>query len=274
MRSFLNIHDMASGQSRCILTHEARIEAPSWAPAGPWAGSLVVQSGGRLHRVPMDAPRLIEIPTLEGRHNNDQGFTRDGSALIFGAHRGLGAEIWRMALPGGTPELVSPQAPSWWHGQSPDGAWIAYAAARGDRVIDVYRMPAAGGPETRLTGGEGQCDGPDVSADGRRIYYNCDRSGRAQIWVMGSDGSDPRLLFQDDHVNWFPHPSPDGRHLVYLAYPPGTEGHPYDLPVALCLCDPDGGNRRRILEFTGGQGTINVPSWAPDGSAFAWVSYG
>ena len=58
MRSFLNIHDMASGHSRCILTHEARIEAPSWAPAGPWAGSLVVQSGGRLHRVPMDAPRL------------------------------------------------------------------------------------------------------------------------------------------------------------------------------------------------------------------------
>ena len=46
-----------------------------------------------------------------------------------------------------------------------------------------------------------------------------------------------------------------------------------DLPVALVLCDPDGGNRRRVREFTGGQGTINVPSWAPDGSAFAYVRY-
>ena len=75
------------------------------------------------------------------------------------------------------------------------------------------------------------------------------------------------------YVNWFPHPSPDGRHLLYLAYPPGTTGHPADLAVALVLADPEGGNRRRVLEFNGGQGTINVPSWAPDSKAFAFVRY-
>ena len=37
--------------------------------------------------------------------------------------------------------------------------------------------------------------------------------------------------------------------------------------------DIDGGNRRRVLEFTGGQGTINVPCWAPDGRAFAFMRY-
>jgi Tol biopolymer transport system component len=74
-------------------------------------------------------------------------------------------------------------------------------------------------------------------------------------------------------VNWFPHPSPDGRHLLYLAYSPGTMGHPRDKDVALCLADPAGGNRRRIAEFKGGQGSINVPCWAPDGGAFAYVSY-
>ena len=41
-----------------------------------------------------------------------------------------------------------------------------------------------------------------------RIYYNCDRDGHAQIWVMNADGSGQRKLFADDHVNWFPHPSP------------------------------------------------------------------
>jgi hypothetical protein len=90
---------------------------------------------------------------------------------------------------------------------------------------------------------------------------------------MAVDGSGQRQLFADEMVNWFPHPSPCGRHLVYLAYPPGTLGHPADLPVALVLCDPQGANRRRVREFTGGQGTINVPSWAPDGSAFAYVRY-
>ena len=137
----------------------------------------------------------------------------------------------------------------------------------------VYTIAATGGAETRLTQGEGHCDGPDYSGDGSRIYYNCDRDGHAQIWVMNADGSDQRKLFADDHVNWFPHPSPDGRNILYLAFPPGTLGHPADLPVALCLMDPDGSNRRPILTFTGGQGSINVPFWSPDGAAFAYVWY-
>ena len=90
---------------------------------------------------------------------------------------------------------------------------------------------------------------------------------------MNADGSAQRKLFADDYVNWFPHPSPDGQHLIYLAYPPGTLGHPANLPVALCLCDPQGQNRRRIVEFNGGQGTMNVPNWAPDSHAFAYVRY-
>jgi hypothetical protein len=28
-----------------------------------------------------------------------------------------------------------------------------------------------------------------------------------------------------------------------------------------------------LAAFDGGQGTINVPSWAPDGHAFAFVDY-
>jgi Tol biopolymer transport system component len=139
-------------------------------------------------------------------------------------------------------------------------------------VIDVYTL-VQGQVEKRLTNGEGHCDGPDYSPDGSHIYYNCDRTGHAQIWVMGADGSGQRQLFEDGLVNWFPHPSPDGQHLLYLAYPPGTTGHPADLSVALVLCDLDGSNRRRVREFTGGQGSINVPCWAPDGSAFAYVRY-
>ena len=140
-------------------------------------------------------------------------------------------------------------------------------------TIDVYMLSLDGGPERRLTSGEGHCDGPDFSADGSRIYYNCDRDGHAQIWVMAVDGSGQRKLFEDDQVNWFPHPSPDGRQIVYLAYPAGTKGHPAMTPVALMLCDPEGGNRRRVREFVGGQGSINVPSWAPDSHAFAYVRY-
>ena len=178
-----------------------------------------------------------------------------------------------MPVTGGDAEGVARMRPAGGMAVSPDGQTLAYVAARGgSRVIDVYTL-APGKAETRLTLGEGQCDGPDFSPDGSRIYYNCDRTGHAQIWVMAADGSGQRQLFQDDQVNWFPHPSPDGRHLVYLAYPPGTDGPSGGSGRGLVLCDPEGGNRRRVREFTGGQGTINVPCWAPDSSAFAYVRY-
>lgn len=272
MRSIIETYELATGHVRSVLETDGRIEAPNWDPSGD---SLLVNGGGRLFRVPLAAPALQLVDTgFADRCNNDHGISPDGRWIVLSHHTHRGSEIFRLPAVGGVPVPVTSDAPSWWHGLSPDGARLAYVAARGGRrLIDVYTIAAKGGEEQRLTFGEGHCDGPDYSADGSRIYYNCDRGGHAQIWVMNADGSDQRQLFADDRVNWFPHPSPDGRHLVYLAYPPGTTGHPADLAVALVLCDPEGADRRRVLEFVGGQGTINVPSWAPDSHAFAYVRY-
>ena len=277
LRSSLETYDLSTGKVTVVLQSDDRIEAPNWDPSG---ASLLVNGGGRLFRVPLADPALVPLDTgFADRCNNDHGISPDGTRIVLSSHRGRGSEMFLMPAAGGEPVLISAEPPSWWHGWSPDGLLLAYVAARGgSRVIDVYTMAVAGGEETRLTFGEGHCDGPDFSADGRSIYYNCDRASpegsHAQIWVMAADGSGQRKLFSDEYVNWFPHPSPCGRHLVYLAYPSGTLGHPTDLPVALCLCDPEGDGRRRVLEFVGGQGTINVPCWAPDGSAFAYVRYG
>ena len=272
MRSFLEIYDLASGTVTPVLASPEVIEAPNWSPCGTY---LLINGGGRLFKVPLAAPQMVAVPTGAAvACNNDHGISPDGATIVLSSHHeGEGSRIYTMPSGGGDPVRVTPEAPSWWHGMSPDGLTLAYVAARGgSRVIDVYTKQR-GAAEMRLTWGEGHCDGPDFSADGAQIYYNCDRDGHAQIWVMAADGAGQRKLFSDDHVNWFPHPSPDGRHLLYLAFPPGTLGHPGDLPVALVLCDPQGGNRRRVLEITGGQGSINVPCWSPDGGRFAFVRY-
>ena len=272
MRSFLEIYDLASATSRVLLETERHIEAPNWDPSGE---TLLINAEGRLFRVPLANSAMIPVETgVAVKLNNDHGISPGGNQIVISSHHeGQGSQIYLLPATGGDPVKVSPEAPSWWHGWSPDGKVLAYVAARGERnVIDVYTLPS-GGVESRLTMGEGHCDGPDFSADGCQIYYNCDRDGHAQIWVMAADGSVQRKLFSDQYVNWFPHPAPDGRHLLYLAYPPGTLGHPANQPVALCLCDLNGQNRHRILEFTGGQGTMNVPNWAPDSRAFAYVRY-
>ena len=138
------------------------------------------------------------------------------------------------------------------------------------------RSEFPGGDELQLTGRagfEGHNDGPDYSPDGQHIWFNSDRTGHAQIWRMTVDGNDPVQITHDGRVNWFPHPSPDGAHVLYLSYPPGTEGHPADKPVELRLMDPKGQDSRTLAAFKGGQGTINVPCWAADGRAFALVKY-
>ena len=91
---------------------------------------------------------------------------------------------------------------------------------------------------------------------------------------MRQDGSGLEQLTFDERVNWFPHQSLDGKYWVYLSYPEGTEGHPADLPVELRLVlGEEWLNPERVNGFQGGQGTINVNSWNPLKSQFAYVSY-
>ena len=269
MRTTLQTFDLTTNATQTILATDLLIEAPNWGAIG-----FLVNAEGRLYHVPFDNAYLIPIDTGDlTRCNNDHAFTCDGTEILFGCHRGQGAELFAMPMSGGTPRLISPEPPTWLHGLHPDGSTMTYCAARGDKTcIDIYTK-AHDAPERGLTQGEGMCDGPDYSADGAQIYYNCDRTGHAQIWCMNADGTDQHQLFADACVNWFPHPSPNGSHVLYLAYPPGTQGHPRDLPVALCLMTPDGQNRRRILTFTGGQGSINVPNWSPTGQQFAFIRY-
>ena len=80
-------------------------------------------------------------------------------------------------------------------------------------------------------------------------------------------------MTNDRRVNWFPHPSPNGKHILYLAYKirhPRTSG---DAKRRLRLILAAGGEPKTLLGITGGQGTMNVPCWAPDSRKFAFVSY-
>jgi hypothetical protein len=61
--------------------------------------------------------------------------------------------------------------------------------------------------------------------------------------------------------------------IAYLAYPAGTQGHPADKDVILRTMSPDGQGMRDLAHFFGGQGTINVNSWAPDSKRLAYVAY-
>ncbi len=120
-------------------------------------------------------------------------------------------------------------------------------------------------------------DGPEYSPDGAWIYFNSERSagepGHSQCFRMRPDATGVEQLTFDERVNWFPHLSPDGQSVVYISFPRGTLGHPADREVIIRFMLPDGSGQRDVVSCFGGQGTINVNSWAPDNKRFAYVAY-
>ena len=130
------------------------------------------------------------------------------------------------------------------------------------------------GGERRLTTCPGLDDGPEYSPDGEFIYYNSFCSGSMEIWRMQPDGGAPEQLTDDELNNWFPHVSPDGQSIVFLSFGAEVDSgdHPFYKEVYLRLMPAAGGEPRVIAYLYGGQGTINVPSWAPDSRRLAFVS--
>lgn len=276
VESLLEVMDLATFSRRVVYRTDDHIEAPNWSRDGR---HFLVNSNGLLYRLSVDGgtPTKIDTGVLNGL-NNDHGYSPDGREIVVSDKSEPDGKSRLHILPaeGGQPRAVIPDGPSYWHGWSPDGNTLAYVAARGNRILNLWSCPAAGGEETRLTNGDWMDDGPDYSPDGRWIWFNSTRSGNMKLWRIRADGSAPeQMTFEDETRDWFPHPSPDGRWIVFVSF--GTDVVPTDHPpnknVALRLMPASGGTPEVIASLFGGQGTINVPSWSPDGRQFAFVSY-
>ncbi|WP_231592493.1 TolB family protein [Pelagovum pacificum] len=260
-----------SGNLEVLMTHDGHIEAPNWHPDG----YLVVNGGGRIFRVPLDAPELLPIDTgFADRCNNDHGLSPDGRTLVISDANEHGKScIYTLPVEGGAPTKVTRRQPSWWHGWSPDGSLLTYVGARGDRVVKPFVSNVDGSGERCLIETFDHVDGTDFSADGTWVWFNGERDGQVDLWRIRLDGSDLQRMTDGPSVDWFPHPSPDGRHVIWIAYPPGTEGHPGGLDVSLWIMPQDGGAGTELVALHGGQGTMNVPNWSPDGERFAFMRY-
>lgn len=281
-RSTLTIVSADGERRRAVFETRDTIEAPNWTPDGQW---LVFNGSGALFRVRVDGsarPERIETGSIDAV-TNDHVISRDGKTVYFTAN----GTVFGVPFAGGTPHVIatdaSPGAAAmqyYVHGVSPDGETLCSVGLpkTAGAVPAIYVHPVRGGAGMRLTYDVVPVDGPDYAPDGKWIYFNGElnatRVGHSQIFRMSTDGSGTEQIARDERVNWFPHPSPDGKLLVYLSYPPGTLGHPGRVHVELRVIASSGGAPKAVIPLFGGQGSINSNSWSPDSASFAYVEYG
>ncbi len=272
--SRLEILNVKTGLRKVVHTVPDSMQAPNWTPDGK---ALIFNRNGRLFRFDIDGKSITEINTdFATRNNNDHALSFDGKQLGLSHHspdHGGKSMIYSVPVGGGKPTLLSKEGPSYLHGWSPDGRFLAFTGQRNDN-LDIYLIPSTGGEEVRLTTDKGVDDGSEFSPDGKTIFFNSTRTGTMQLWKMNADGSAQTMLTDDRYNNWFPHVSPDGKSLIFLSFMEDVAAtdHPFYKTVYLRTQPVAGGSASVVAYLYGGQGTINVNSWSPDNEHVAFVS--
>ena len=103
---------------------------------------------------------------------------------------------------------------------------------------------------------------PVLSPDGQTLVFRSNRSGRGAIWIAKSDGSEPRILFDDPATGADPGTpvwSPDGRIIVFAMRPADAA---LDSESDVFVMAADGTALRRL---TNAPGDDSHPHWSADG---------
>ena len=286
-RSKITIYDLATRSTRVVYQADQVIEAPNWSRDGKF---LLINTEGHLYRLPLQSagePKPEQIDLGPGGYmcNNDHDLSRDGNWLAFSASSPSSppSQVYLARADGSGVRLMTPAAPSYFHGWSPDGKWLAFVGQRGGG-FHLYRVSADGGAEQQLTSQGTYDDGTEYTPDGKWIYFNSNRSGSWHVWRMPADGAGAgdakaEQVTSDEWEDWFPHFSPDGKQMLVFSFPKGTTTHNDRMDGVVLRLMPAPGEKLQpakpeiLLRFFGGKGTINVNSWSPDSRQFAFVVY-
>ena len=130
VKSILNIFNLKTKTYETVAIIDALAEAPNWERDGI---HLVYNSLGRLYRFNIETKVSTMIDSHYCNHcNNDHVLSPDGKRVAVSHHTREDGEsrIYTFPIEGGSPTLVTPMAPSYLHGWSPDGSTLAYCAER------------------------------------------------------------------------------------------------------------------------------------------------
>lgn len=202
----------------------------------------------------------------------------DGRRLAFAWNRNGNMDLYLMAADGSdvqrlTDHLALDSGPVW----DPSDADVGRILFDSERALEdpvsaaspsqeqqrsaIYLLDLRTGLTARLTDPQNRDGDPAWSPDGRSIAFNSHRDGDLAVYVMRSDGSEPRRLSSPAlALDMMPSWSPDGQTIAFSRGDPRTS-------AVLYVVATDGTGEARIST---GEPAACCPAWSPDGQ---WIAF-
>jgi Tol biopolymer transport system component/DNA-binding winged helix-turn-helix (wHTH) protein len=246
---------------------EARDNDPAFSPDASKVAFIRGTVAGvvnDLFVVPTAAGGQAKRLTFDNRPMFGISWTADGNDIVFSSARGGQISLWRVSASGGSPRPVagaSSQAFS--PSVARNGNLLAYQQAIGKdnicriKLTDERRSKS---PPTVVVSAKGSKLRPHFSPDGKRIAFESDRLGNAEIWTCDSDGANCAQLTSLHGTAGTAGWSPDGRHIAF-------EFHPTEHSEIYVVEVPSG--VPQLVSTIPGADNL-VPSWSRDGK---WIYF-
>lgn len=182
-------------QKRPLCRYDGLNSAAAWLSDGKsLVATLSLGRDPNLHIVDLEG-RVLRTLTNAASVDTAPSPSPDGLHLAFTSDRPGFPQIYSMDVSGANLRRISQgngqcDSPAW----SPQGDLVAFSMSAAGGNFDIYVIEIGSGNQKRLTWGEGDNENPAWSPDGRFLAFTSSRRGRPELWVMGADGSAPRLL--------------------------------------------------------------------------------
>ena len=195
-------------QKKTLCRYEGLNSAAAWLPDGKsLVATLSMGRDPNLYWVDLEG-RVLRVLTQAGAIDTAPTLSADGLRLAFTSDRPGKPQIYTMDMNGSNLKRLSQSglcdSPAW----SPQGPLVAFACSEGGGNFDIYTVDTGSQDRRRLTWGEGDSENPGWSPDGRFLVFTSTRRGKAELWIMGEDGSNPHPLGDLPGQSYSPHWGP------------------------------------------------------------------
>ena len=189
-RSVLWLYELATGQTRTILSDAAVFWGPAFSPDGGEIAYARGEPDGSWHLWTVEreggTPRQLtfgKVPEIYAR------YTADGNEILYSTWGPEPLSLGSVPRKGGPTRSLEPNGTTSdsYADESPDGKWMVFARTE-NKVAHLYVGAADGtGEARRLVAGPGAV--PRWSPDGKWIAFSPDRGFGGGVLVVHPDGS-------------------------------------------------------------------------------------